>query len=79
MMSDSAVFPSVGLTLSESLNPDALDKHLDHLERKRNELLEKKISQYVPAQVKTELDVKIRVVLNRRDELSLENDRLLLR
>ncbi|KAK3523220.1 hypothetical protein QTP86_022946 [Hemibagrus guttatus] len=71
--------PIPGLTLSESLNPESLDKHLEHLERKRNELLNKKQSRYVPVQVRNELDVKIKAVLNQRDELSVENDKLLLR
>ncbi|MCI4394796.1 hypothetical protein PGIGA_G00172870 [Pangasianodon gigas] len=68
-----------GLTLSESLNPESLDKHLEHLEQKRNELLNKKKNQYVPVQVKTDLDIKMKVILNQRDELSVENDKLLLR
>ncbi|XP_058241181.1 clathrin heavy chain linker domain-containing protein 1-like isoform X2 [Hemibagrus wyckioides] len=71
--------PIPGLTLSESLNPESLDKHLEHLERKRIELLNKKQSQCVPVQVRIELDVKMKAVLNQRDELSVENDKLLLR
>lgn len=73
------VSPSAGLSLSESLNPESLDKHLEQLAQKRNELLNKKKNQYVPVQVKTDLDVKMKVVLNQRDELSVENDKLLLR
>ncbi|XP_053474950.1 clathrin heavy chain linker domain-containing protein 1 isoform X2 [Ictalurus furcatus] len=68
-----------GLSLSESLNPESLNKHLEQLAQKRNELLNKKKNQYVPVQVKTDLDVKMKVVLNQRDELSVENDKLLLR
>ncbi|KAF4071351.1 hypothetical protein AMELA_G00272250 [Ameiurus melas] len=68
-----------GLSPSESLNLESLDKHLEQLEQKRNELLNKKKNQYVPVQVKTDLDVKMKVVLNQRDELSVENDKLLLR
>lgn len=73
------VSPSAGLSLSESLNPESLNKHLEQLAQKRNELLNKKKNQYVPVQVKTDLDVKMKVVLNQRDELSVENDKLLLR
>ncbi|GAA6083442.1 clathrin heavy chain linker domain-containing protein 1 isoform X1 [Tachysurus ichikawai] len=73
------VGPIPGLTLSELLNPESLDKHLEHLEEKRNELLSKKQSQYVPVQVQNELEVKIKAILNQKDELSVENNKLLLR
>ncbi|KAI5610045.1 clathrin, heavy chain b (Hc) isoform X3, partial [Silurus asotus] len=67
-----------GLTLSESLNLECLDKHLESLEQKRNELLIKKTSEYVPVRVKLELDWKMKIILSQRDELSAENHKLLL-
>lgn len=69
----------LGLTLNELLNPKSLDKHLERLEQKRNELLDKKRRQYVPVKVKTELDLTMKVTLKQRDELSVENEKLLLR
>ncbi|KAM9450178.1 clathrin heavy chain linker domain-containing protein 1-like [Clarias gariepinus] len=69
----------LGLTLNELLNPESLDKHLERLEQKRNELLDKKRRQYVPVKVKTELDLTMKVTLKQRDELSVENEKLLLR
>ncbi|XP_053335752.1 clathrin heavy chain linker domain-containing protein 1-like [Clarias gariepinus] len=71
--------PGLGLTLNELLNPESLDKHLERLEQKRNELLDKKRRQYVPVKVKTELDLTMKVTLKQRDELSVENEKLLLR
>ncbi|KAI5087883.1 hypothetical protein C0J45_22372 [Silurus meridionalis] len=67
-----------GLTLSESLNLECLDKHLESLEQKRNKLLIKKTSEYVPVRVKLDLDWKMKIILSQRDELSAENDKLLL-
>lgn len=71
--------PSAGLTLSESLKSESLDKHLEHLEQRRNELLNKKQSQYISVQIKTDLETKTKVILNQRDDLSLKNEKLLLR
>ncbi|KAG9259876.1 clathrin heavy chain linker domain-containing protein 1 isoform X1 [Astyanax mexicanus] len=65
-----------GLTFSESLNPEALDKHLLFLKQKRDNLLSKIKSQYVPRQEKDALDFKMRTSLNQRDALILENNRL---
>ncbi|XP_066517221.1 clathrin heavy chain linker domain-containing protein 1-like [Hoplias malabaricus] len=68
-----------GLTLNESLSSEALEKHLKFLEEKRTELLKKKKSQFVPMQVKDELNIKMNSIMKQRDELALDNDRLRLR
>uniref|UniRef100_A0AAR2J3F9 Translin-associated factor X-interacting protein 1 N-terminal domain-containing protein n=1 Tax=Pygocentrus nattereri TaxID=42514 RepID=A0AAR2J3F9_PYGNA len=67
------------LKFEESLNPEALDEHLKFFKQKRADLLSKKKSQYVPAQVKRELVIKMKSTLNQRDELGLENNKLQLR
>ncbi|KAL7841786.1 hypothetical protein SRHO_G00254770 [Serrasalmus rhombeus] len=68
-----------GLKFEESLNPEALDEHLKFFKQKRADLLSKKKSQYVPAQVKRELVIEMKSTLNQRDELGLENNKLQLR
>uniref|UniRef100_A0AAY5ENT5 Clathrin heavy chain linker domain-containing protein 1 n=1 Tax=Electrophorus electricus TaxID=8005 RepID=A0AAY5ENT5_ELEEL len=60
------------------LNPEALAKHLGFLEQKQADLLNKKKNQYVPVQVKADLEIKMRAYLNKKDELALENDKLQL-
>ncbi|TSN95652.1 Clathrin heavy chain linker domain-containing protein 1 [Bagarius yarrelli] len=79
LKSTASIGPIPGLTLSELVNPESLDKHLEHLNQKRNKLLDRKKNEYVPVQVHNELDVKMKAILNQRDELSEENDKLLLR
>uniref|UniRef100_A0A8C7L166 Clathrin heavy chain linker domain containing 1 n=1 Tax=Oncorhynchus kisutch TaxID=8019 RepID=A0A8C7L166_ONCKI len=68
-----------GLTFDESMNPAALAKHLEYLERKRADLQIKRKSQYVSVSVKDDLDNKMRSALDQRDELAVENERLQLR
>ncbi|XP_076872044.1 clathrin heavy chain linker domain-containing protein 1-like [Brachyhypopomus gauderio] len=68
-----------GLTFCESLNPEAIAKHLKVLQQKQASLLNKKKSQYVPGHVKADLDMKMRAAQDKRDELSLENEKLHLR
>uniref|UniRef100_A0AAY5EQC3 Clathrin heavy chain linker domain-containing protein 1 n=1 Tax=Electrophorus electricus TaxID=8005 RepID=A0AAY5EQC3_ELEEL len=58
-----------GLTFCEMLNPEALAKHLGFLEQKQADLLNKKKNQYVPVQVKADLEIKMRAYLNKKDEL----------
>uniref|UniRef100_W5LLY0 Translin-associated factor X-interacting protein 1 N-terminal domain-containing protein n=1 Tax=Astyanax mexicanus TaxID=7994 RepID=W5LLY0_ASTMX len=70
------LFLYLGLTFSESLNPEALDKRLLFLKQKRDNLLSKIKSQYIPRQEKDALDFKMRTSLNQRDALILENNRL---
>lgn len=61
------------------MNPAALAKHLEYLERKRDDLQIKRRSQYVSVSVKDDLDNKMRSALDQRDELAVENERLQLR
>ncbi|KAK6293729.1 clathrin heavy chain linker domain-containing protein 1 [Coregonus clupeaformis] len=68
-----------GLTFDESMNPVALAKHLEYLERKRANLQIKRKSQYVSVSVKADLDNTMRSTLDQRDELAVENERLQLR
>ncbi|KAI4891069.1 hypothetical protein NFI96_002406 [Prochilodus magdalenae] len=68
-----------GLEFSDYLNPEALEEHLRFLEQKRADFLSKKTSQYVPVQVKHELDIKLKTILNQQDELDFENNKLRLR
>lgn len=68
-----------GLTFEESMNPMALARYLEVLERKRADLLNLRKNHYVSIQVKAELDSKVTAVLDQRDELVQENDYLHLR
>ncbi|XP_036403079.1 clathrin heavy chain linker domain-containing protein 1-like [Megalops cyprinoides] len=68
--------PIPGLTLEESLNPEALDVHLERLERRRADLQNKKESHYLCKQVKVDLDSRLRRVLDHRDKVAMENQRL---
>ncbi|XP_010868134.2 clathrin heavy chain linker domain-containing protein 1 isoform X2 [Esox lucius] len=68
-----------GLTFDESMNPAALAKHLEYLERKRASLQIKRKSQYVSVSVKADLDNKMCFAMDQRDELAVENERLQLR
>ncbi|XP_041920938.1 clathrin heavy chain linker domain-containing protein 1-like isoform X1 [Alosa sapidissima] len=68
-----------GLTFEESMNPAALAKYIEVLERKRADLWNLRKNHYVPMQVKAELDCKVTAALDQRDELVFENDQLHLR
>lgn len=61
------------------MNPAALAKHLEYLEKKKADLQSKRKSQYVSMQVKTDLDQKMRIALDQRDELVVDNERLQIR
>ncbi|XP_035520046.1 clathrin heavy chain linker domain-containing protein 1-like isoform X2 [Morone saxatilis] len=63
-----------GLTVAESEDPEALDKHLKHLEAQRAALLDRK-SHCVSLEVKAELDTKLQAAERHRDQLSIENNR----
>ncbi|XP_051232776.1 clathrin heavy chain linker domain-containing protein 1-like isoform X2 [Dicentrarchus labrax] len=63
-----------GLTVAESEDPEALDKHLKHLEAQRAALLDRK-SHCVSLEVKTELDTKLQAAERHRDQLNIENNR----
>lgn len=68
-----------GLTFEESMNPLALARYLEVLEKKRADMLNLRKNHYVSIQVKAELDCKMTAVLDQRDELLQENDYLHLR
>ncbi|XP_031434839.1 clathrin heavy chain linker domain-containing protein 1 isoform X2 [Clupea harengus] len=68
-----------GLTFEESMNPAALAKYQEALERKRADLWNLKKNHYVALQVKVGLDCKVTAALDQRDELVLESDQLHLR
>ena len=64
-----------GVTVSDSEDDDALDRHLKHLEAQRDALMDKK-SHCVSLEFKAELDRKLQDAEQHRDELSTENHQL---
>ncbi|XP_054456700.1 clathrin heavy chain linker domain-containing protein 1-like [Anoplopoma fimbria] len=64
-----------GLTVAESKDPDALDKHLKHLESQRAALLDRK-SHCVSLEVQAELDAELQNAKDHRDQLSTQNNQL---
>ncbi|XP_031164251.1 clathrin heavy chain linker domain-containing protein 1 isoform X1 [Sander lucioperca] len=64
-----------GLTVAESEDHEALDRHLKHLESQRAALLDWK-SHCVPLEVKAELDAKLQAAEDHKDQLSSKNRRL---
>ncbi|XP_073337940.1 clathrin heavy chain linker domain-containing protein 1-like [Pagrus major] len=64
-----------GVTVADSEDAEALDRHLKHLEAQRDALLDRK-SHCVSLEVKAELDTKLQDAEQHRDELSTENHRL---
>ncbi|KAM9601090.1 clathrin heavy chain linker domain-containing protein 1 [Trichechus inunguis] len=59
--------PIPGMTLQESVNLDALTKHLKHLEDKYAEIKQTMSIKYVSAQRKADLDEEMTMLLKRRD------------
>nr|BAB24663.1 unnamed protein product [Mus musculus] len=59
--------PIPGMTLQDSVNLEALNKHKQYLEDKYIKLKQDMSTMYVPAQKKAELDEEMVVLLNRRD------------
>ena len=55
------------MTLQDSVNLEALNKHKQYLEDKYIKLKKDMSTMYVPAQKKAELDEEMVVLLNRRD------------
>ncbi|XP_029401041.1 clathrin heavy chain linker domain-containing protein 1 isoform X5 [Mus pahari] len=55
------------MTLQDSVNLEALNKHKQHLEDKYIKLKQDMSTMYVPAQKKADLDEEMVVLLNRRD------------
>ncbi|KAL3971632.1 electron transfer flavoprotein alpha subunit [Sarotherodon galilaeus] len=66
-----------GLTVAESSDPEALDEYLKDMEAQRDALLDRK-SHCVPLEVKTKLDAELQAAKRRRDELSAENNHLIV-
>ncbi|XP_059215129.1 clathrin heavy chain linker domain-containing protein 1-like [Centropristis striata] len=64
-----------GLTVAESEDPEALDRHLKHLEAQRAALLDG-TSRCVSLEVKAELDAELQAAEHHRDQLSTKNHRL---
>ncbi|XP_028278652.1 clathrin heavy chain linker domain-containing protein 1-like [Parambassis ranga] len=67
-----------GLTVAESEDPAALDRHLDVLEEQREALLHGK-TRWVPLEVKHKMDAELQAAQSRRDQLSSENKHLRVR
>lgn len=61
--------------MAESEDPEALDKHLKHLEAQKASLLDRK-RHCVSLEVKAELDAKLQAAERRRDQMNTENNRL---
>lgn len=59
--------PIPGMTVQESVNLDALTKHLKHLDDKYAEINKIKSKKYIPAQKKADLDEEMIVALKQRD------------
>ncbi|XP_066123247.1 clathrin heavy chain linker domain-containing protein 1 [Saccopteryx bilineata] len=59
--------PIPGMTFEKSVNLDALNKYLKHLEDKYAEIKQLMSKKYVPAQKKADLEEEMIVVLKRRD------------
>ncbi|XP_045684042.1 clathrin heavy chain linker domain-containing protein 1 isoform X1 [Phyllostomus hastatus] len=71
--------PIPGMTLEESVNLDALNKYLKHLEDKYAEIKQLMSKKYVPAQRKAHLEEEMIVILKRRDEAENTNKELQFR
>ena len=67
------------MTLEESVNLDALNKYLKHLEDKYAEIKQLMSKKYVPAQRKADLEEEMIVILKRRDEAENINKELQFR
>ncbi|XP_028634258.1 clathrin heavy chain linker domain-containing protein 1 isoform X3 [Grammomys surdaster] len=59
--------PIPGMTLQDSVNLEALNKHKQYLQDKYIKLKQDMSTKYVPAQKKIDLDEEMIVILNRRD------------
>ncbi|XP_068423286.1 clathrin heavy chain linker domain-containing protein 1-like [Clinocottus analis] len=66
-----------GLTVAESEDPEALDRHLKHLESQRAALLDRK-SHCVSLEVKAELDAELQTAKDYKEQLGTKNKQLKL-
>ncbi|XP_034407391.1 clathrin heavy chain linker domain-containing protein 1-like [Cyclopterus lumpus] len=64
-----------GLTVAESEDPEALDRHLKHLESQRAALLDRK-SHCVSLEVKAKQDAELQTAKDHRDQLDTKNYQL---
>ncbi|TKS85883.1 Clathrin heavy chain linker domain-containing protein 1 [Collichthys lucidus] len=64
-----------GLTVAESVDLEALDRHLKHLEAQKAALLDKK-SHRVSLEVKAELEAELQAAERHRDQLQTKNNQL---
>lgn len=61
--------------MAESVDLEALDRHLKHLEAQRAALLDEK-SHRVSLEVKAELDAELQAAERHRDQLQTKNNQL---
>ncbi|XP_025930146.1 clathrin heavy chain linker domain-containing protein 1 isoform X2 [Apteryx rowi] len=71
--------PIPGLSIEESLNLDALSKHLAQLDRKMLELKKEREIKYIPWKKKMELEQELLCLLALRDTAEAEREKLKLR
>ncbi|KAM8947851.1 clathrin heavy chain linker domain-containing protein 1 [Pelodytes ibericus] len=69
--------PIPGMSIQESLNMDALTKYQLQLEDRRQALKDDLKNKYVPLQIKQQLDEKLSLALQERDEVELTNQKLM--
>ncbi|XP_077190013.1 clathrin heavy chain linker domain-containing protein 1 [Paroedura picta] len=65
-----------GLSHKDSFNVDALTKHLDHLQKRIQELKEDVFTKYVPVENMAVIDDKLNQALRWRDKSEEENEKL---
>ncbi|XP_068088652.1 clathrin heavy chain linker domain-containing protein 1 isoform X2 [Hyperolius riggenbachi] len=69
--------PIPGMSVEDSLDFAALEKYQQHLVGKKQELLNSINTKYVPVQRKQELDLKLSLALQEREEAELINETLM--
>nr|DBA27138.1 TPA: hypothetical protein GDO54_011313 [Pyxicephalus adspersus] len=71
----SALIP--GMSIEDSLDIDALEKYQQQLDQKKQQLIASMNTKYVPIQKKQELDIKLSLVLQEREEAEQINQKLM--
>jgi hypothetical protein len=69
----------IGMTLQDSVNLDALNKYMKHLNDKFEEMKQTMLIKYIPAQRMADLDEEMIVLLKRRDVAEDLNKKLQFR
>ncbi|CAH2255258.1 clathrin heavy chain linker domain-containing 1 isoform X1 [Pelobates cultripes] len=69
--------PIPGMTIEESLDFEALAKYQKQLEDRKQSLKDAMKTKYVPTQIKEELDEKLTLAVQERDEVELINNKLM--